>query len=680
MQPRFRVRLIPSHQSATSMNIVTTATNLQLSTGTANSTDSGWGKLFVTGSAGPGSTAQVLASGHQTPGSSFDQVLDTTVGSKSNFKKESVTNAGANSQSAGTSDQDGTSISQSGSISGALMVASGVQAATKKAVADSIRPSQDVNSKSASQISLSKPPPSADGSSSATSAGTTATPVAAAPASTAANPSIESGRSSPTPIPVTKLKAAALSIPASQTSLPQVLPGTGLDTNVNPNASPIPTSKTGPNAQAPVSNPMPDAPVNSATTAVLDGTVLSSEGLPQSQQSINANANTAPDSTNASEKTDFPSSVLPVVSPSAGPSAIVQNPASNSGILPGLSAFQAGANTTLNAAAAGGDSPNAQIPVAETPGIVPTGEAKGSVVGNVINPTGSETVAQNLEFDWQDTTATATQLSDQPTATARQNAGAQVDNLAVPFRITSDLRIDAKSQVEPQAAILQFGAGQSLTNLAGAVLGAGGTGLAVEDVTDLPSTAPAVSADSQGQEGIADLTAGLQLDSMVLPIGGDGLNASHTTALTGSEPIPVAQLPTHLQQLVLDQLGQSNSTDQASIVLKLDPPELGKVNVHLVLNNDVVSIRMVTSDHAARQVIESQLGGLQQSLAGQGVQVDQCRVDCFASMGQQSFSQGRPKPALPFDETIRTSQRPNSSLFKETPRVTPSRTSLDFVA
>lgn len=87
--------------------------------------------------------------------------------------------------------------------------------------------------------------------------------------------------------------------------------------------------------------------------------------------------------------------------------------------------------------------------------------------------------------------------------------------------------------------------------------------------------------------------------------------------------------------IVMQHLQSPESTEQTSMVLRLDPPELGRVHVHLSMIDDVVSIRLVASSESARQVIERQLNDLQQSLTDHGVAFTDFQVDCSGS-GQQS--------------------------------------------
>jgi flagellar hook-length control protein FliK len=119
-----------------------------------------------------------------------------------------------------------------------------------------------------------------------------------------------------------------------------------------------------------------------------------------------------------------------------------------------------------------------------------------------------------------------------------------------------------------------------------------------------------------------------------------------TDTVTALDPAPQGaavdahSLAHHLESMVMQRLDQPESKDKSSVVLRLDPPELGRVNVHLSVANDVVSIRMVTTDDAARQVIERQLSQLQQSLSDKGISFQDFQVQTGGSQQQRSSHQG----------------------------------------
>ena len=161
-------------------------------------------------------------------------------------------------------------------------------------------------------------------------------------------------------------------------------------------------------------------------------------------------------------------------------------------------------------------------------------------------------------------------------------------------------------------------------------------------------------------------------------------HSSDNSVQTGYLPqpltsVPVESLASRVSEIVGQHLGKSAPSEPSSVVLRLHPANLGQVNVHVSLTNDVVSIRMVATDEATRQIIERQLNELHQSLANQGISFSGCQVSCNSS-GQQSFDRGMPKQtANEFDALPLTGRR--EAIF---PSIgvgrTVSRSQLDYVA
>lgn len=137
-------------------------------------------------------------------------------------------------------------------------------------------------------------------------------------------------------------------------------------------------------------------------------------------------------------------------------------------------------------------------------------------------------------------------------------------------------------------------------------------------------------------------------DTTVIESGMAGETANGVTDVVTSAdpasqtaPIDAHNLAHHLEAMAMQRLDQPESSDRASVVLRLDPPELGRVNVHMSVANDVISIRMVTTGDAARQVIEQQLNQLQQSLTDKGISFQDFQIQTGGgSQQQQSSHQG----------------------------------------
>lgn len=144
-------------------------------------------------------------------------------------------------------------------------------------------------------------------------------------------------------------------------------------------------------------------------------------------------------------------------------------------------------------------------------------------------------------------------------------------------------------------------------------------------------------------------------------------------------PVPMESFVHRMTEIVQQRLEEAPEADKSSVVLRLDPPDLGRLNVHLSISNDVISIRMVATDEAARQAIERQLGNLHQSLDSQGVAFTPCQVEC-QSQGQNSSNQApfqqRPDDvaSVPFGQPRNPLTAPGVQSYKR------SRSALDYVA
>ncbi len=118
----------------------------------------------------------------------------------------------------------------------------------------------------------------------------------------------------------------------------------------------------------------------------------------------------------------------------------------------------------------------------------------------------------------------------------------------------------------------------------------------------------------------------------------------------GPQQLNVPQLAEQISAAVQTHGHELAGGQPVEVHLRLDPPELGMVRVHLRLSNDAVSVRFIAGDEAATKMLESQLPDLRQSLAERGLAFAQCNVSCD-SRQQQSSNFGRQDGRLPFVPT-----------------------------
>ena len=118
-------------------------------------------------------------------------------------------------------------------------------------------------------------------------------------------------------------------------------------------------------------------------------------------------------------------------------------------------------------------------------------------------------------------------------------------------------------------------------------------------------------------------------------------NTGHSTA---------SSLVSQLSSSVIRQLTDDPYEGPTQVRIRLDESELGTVDLHLSVTNDVVSIRIAAHDPATQRLIDGQLDSLRQSLNQSGVQCGQLEVAGRSSGLQftgQSGSGNRSGTTLP---------------------------------
>ena len=204
---------------------------------------------------------------------------------------------------------------------------------------------------------------------------------------------------------------------------------------------------------------------------------------------------------------------------------------------------------------------------------------------------------------------------------------------------------------------------------------------ALQDLTpELPETKSSpISSVAERTENLFK-TVGLESD------GPQHTQIQEPTALatagqsdSGSAPVSMESFVHRMTELVQQRIDGASDADKSSVVLRLDPPELGRLNVHLSISNDIVSIRMVATDEAARQVIERQLGNLHQSLDSQGVAFTPCQVEC-QSQGQNSSHQSPYQRTQDDVAAFSFGQTRNAATSASVRAFARSRSALDYVA
>jgi flagellar hook-length control protein FliK len=102
--------------------------------------------------------------------------------------------------------------------------------------------------------------------------------------------------------------------------------------------------------------------------------------------------------------------------------------------------------------------------------------------------------------------------------------------------------------------------------------------------------------------------------------------ANQATTAQFSDPASHASVTEQVSRAIVAQADVATSSGRVDFRLRLEPPELGTVNVHLTLTNQGLTAHLTVQEGAARQLIQGQLESLRQRLQEMGVGMGQLDV------------------------------------------------------
>ncbi|MBR9787904.1 MAG: flagellar hook-length control protein FliK [Vibrionaceae bacterium] len=114
-----------------------------------------------------------------------------------------------------------------------------------------------------------------------------------------------------------------------------------------------------------------------------------------------------------------------------------------------------------------------------------------------------------------------------------------------------------------------------------------------------------------------------------------------TPQQTRADAVQQAQLPLQLtKELANDQVAEKvqmmMSKNLKSLDIRLDPPELGRMQIRMTMNSDLANVHFTVTNPQARDIIEQTLPRLREMLAQQGLQLADSSVQQQSSGQQQS--------------------------------------------
>ncbi|MBE4102855.1 flagellar hook-length control protein FliK [Vibrio parahaemolyticus] len=120
--------------------------------------------------------------------------------------------------------------------------------------------------------------------------------------------------------------------------------------------------------------------------------------------------------------------------------------------------------------------------------------------------------------------------------------------------------------------------------------------------------------------------------------GQQGVTAQQQTR---TEAAQQAQLPLQLtkelaNEQVAEKVQMMMSKNLKNLDIRLDPPELGRMQIRMTMNNDLANVHFTVTNPQARDIIEQTLPRLREMLAQQGMQLADSSVQQQSSGQQQS--------------------------------------------
>jgi len=186
--------------------------------------------------------------------------------------------------------------------------------------------------------------------------------------------------------------------------------------------------------------------------------------------------------------------------------------------------------------------------------------------------------------------------------------------------------------------------------------------------TKWDSGLPTLSRDDSSPQAPAAVPVAVQT-GMPVPAAHSmvpSLGSAHTEPSNEQSNTPVAEQLTRAFVSKAELVSREGRTD---FHLRLEPPQLGSVQIHLTAEDHTISARIVVSQEGARQAIEGQAQHLRQSLAEVGLVLG--KFDVTHGGGGSSDGGRRPPPEAPMAPPARIAS-PAPAVVAKTTRPVPT--------
>ncbi|OOF28527.1 flagellar hook-length control protein FliK [Salinivibrio sp. IB872] len=109
-------------------------------------------------------------------------------------------------------------------------------------------------------------------------------------------------------------------------------------------------------------------------------------------------------------------------------------------------------------------------------------------------------------------------------------------------------------------------------------------------------------------------------------------------AQNAQAPLPMGQTPADAGAALSERVNVMLSKNLKQVDIRLDPPELGRMQIKLGINNDQATVHITVANHQARDLVEQAMPRLREMLQQQGLQLAQGSVQQQDSGAQQMAS------------------------------------------
>ena len=128
--------------------------------------------------------------------------------------------------------------------------------------------------------------------------------------------------------------------------------------------------------------------------------------------------------------------------------------------------------------------------------------------------------------------------------------------------------------------------------------------------------------------------------------GGNNKSILNTKAAISENTIYKAPIESRVIDQIINRLSIRSNGSQSEVKIQLDPPSLGRVRMNIITSGDGVRTVIVAENQAVKQLIESNLSQLRDSMLSQGLKLDGFSVfvggDSNPEFSQQRDHSGQP--------------------------------------